>query len=236
MELLLGADPESFLRNKKTGQYVAAHGLLPGDKKNPLKVEKGAVQVDGLAFEYNIDPASTAEEFSKNHEVVQAQMKEMVQKVDKDLEIVFVPYVQFDMNYFKGLPEEAKILGCDPDYCSSNGSVMEVSAALANSPIRTAAGHIHVGWTKDEDPTGSVHFEDCRFIAHHFYGRTAYIPGVPRTNEENWRLGYYGHSGAFRPKSYGVELRQYSNIWVRDQKSRETAFRFIHSEVSKLGA
>lgn len=236
MDLLLGADPEAFLRNKKTGQIIAAHGLLPGDKKTPHKVDRGAVQVDGLAFEYNIDPAATAEEFNKNHEVVQAQMKELIEKVDKDLELVFIPYVQFDMTYFKSLPDEAKVLGCDPDYSAINGQMIQVATTQGNSPVRTAAGHIHVGWSKGEDPSNAVHFEDCRYIAQHFYNRRPYIPGQVETREEQSRLAYYGHSGAFRPKSYGVELRQYSNVWVRDKKTRENAFNFIHKEVSSLGS
>ena len=57
--ILVGADPELFLRDKKTGQLVAADiNQIKGTKVTPYKVECGAVQVDGAAGEFNIDPAS----------------------------------------------------------------------------------------------------------------------------------------------------------------------------------
>ncbi len=57
MTMLIGADPEVFLKVGK--KNISSHGLINGDKKNPLKVDKGAVQIDGTALEFNIDPAST---------------------------------------------------------------------------------------------------------------------------------------------------------------------------------
>jgi hypothetical protein len=58
MEFKIGADPEFFLRDKATGKFVSAHGLIPGTKRQPMKVDKGAVQVDGMALEFNIDPVT----------------------------------------------------------------------------------------------------------------------------------------------------------------------------------
>jgi len=54
-QILVGCDPEYFV--KKNGIFQSAHGLIMGDKKNPQKVRNGAVQVDGMAVEFNIDPA-----------------------------------------------------------------------------------------------------------------------------------------------------------------------------------
>ena len=62
MQLLLGADPEAFVVLKDGGIPVSAHGLLPGTKDKPFPVEKGAVQVDGMAAEFNIEPAATEDE------------------------------------------------------------------------------------------------------------------------------------------------------------------------------
>ncbi len=46
-------------------EQVTASGLVIPDtaKEKPFPVTNGAVQVDGMALEYNIDPASTVEEF-----------------------------------------------------------------------------------------------------------------------------------------------------------------------------
>ncbi len=48
----IGADPEIFLRRR--GKAFSAHGVIPGTKKEPHNVEKGAVQVDGMAVEFNV--------------------------------------------------------------------------------------------------------------------------------------------------------------------------------------
>lgn len=55
----IGADPEVFVGRE--GQFFSAHGLVPGNKRRPHKVDRGAVQVDGMALEFNIDPASSYE-------------------------------------------------------------------------------------------------------------------------------------------------------------------------------
>lgn len=235
MKLMLGADPEVFL--SLGGKWVSAHGLFPGTKENPHPVDKGAIQVDGLALEFNIHPAETPEEFSSNIETVLNQMKEMVSKVDKDMKINFTPYAEFDVKYFKEeIPDAAKILGCDPDYSCLNGHVIDKVEDLTDIPIRTAAGHIHVGWTENEDPFDAVHFEDARYIANYFYGAGASATkryGNLSRDEQN-RLRYYGSLGAFRPKSYGVELRQFSNVWVSKPETQMQAFNYVKNTVNSL--
>lgn len=231
LQLKLGADPEVFL--SLGGQFISAHGLFPGTKNEPHKVEKGAVQVDGLALEYNIDPATTAEEFSNNHEVVLRQMKEMIARVDKDMKINFTPIAKFDVKYFAGLPDNAKVLGCDPDFSSITGGVIVKSADITNVPIRTAAGHVHVGWTEGEDPMSPAHFADAQFISQTFF--SDYNSQFrPRTPQEEERLRYYGGYGAFRPKSYGVELRQFSNLWVEDSNTRHQMFNYVTKKITQL--
>lgn len=64
MKLLVGADPELFVSDN--GKLVSCHGLLPGTKAEPHRVERGAVQVDGMAAEFNIDPAGDEETFITN--------------------------------------------------------------------------------------------------------------------------------------------------------------------------
>jgi hypothetical protein len=231
MEFTIGCDPEVFLSSPKG--FVSAAGLFPGTKAQPHRVEKGAVQVDGLALEFNIDPAKTPEEFDENIETVLTQMKEMVRQVDKDMRITFVPFARFDVKYFNDIPEENKILGCDPDYDAYKGEVIAVSNKLQNEPLRTAAGHCHLGWTKDEDPFNPVHFEDCRYVANYFHGYGVNPLGIYDPENEQ-RLRYYGANGAFRPKPYGVELRQYSNKWVENRQHRKQMFTFLHTRLKQL--
>lgn len=232
MHFLFGTDPEGFILNRKSGQFVAAAGIIPGTKSLPFRVEKGAVQVDGLAAEFNIDPVDNAADFDNNIQTVINQLVGMIHEVDKDLELVFTPTAHFDTDYFVKLEPETKILGCDPDY-GITGTVNAVAEDLSETPIRTAAGHVHIGW-RDKGPTDDpAHFEDCRLVAESFH-KKGYQFFKPETAAEKVRLHYYGHSGAFRPKSYGVELREPSNIWVKASDTRRLMFKTMHDHMQAL--
>lgn len=231
MEILIGADPEIFLKDRKTGKFVSAAGFFPGTKTEPFKIRKGAVQVDGVALEFNIDPAKDETEFVENINTVLSQLEEMVQKVNADWEMAFVPLATFTPGDWEKIPADAKILGCDPDYGFA-GIVNPNPSEKFNRYMptsRTASGHIHIGWTKDENVSDPLHFEDCRFIANDSYmNRWFKNPPLGISHrDEHTRLNYYGHSGAFRPKTYGVELREPSNVWVGDKQRIATTYRVV---------
>lgn len=228
--ITLGCDPEMFLFDGL--EYVSAYGLIPGTKEHPFPVEKGAVQVDGVALEFNIDPASDPDTFSNNISVVLAQLGEMVKKVNPEFKMVFTPVAKFDPTYFSILPHECKILGCDPDY-NILGDLRFPDEDLQNIPVRTAAGHMHLGFDKGQDPMNPVHFERCRRIAAEF----ARVKGFyPETKEERERIKYYGQPGTFRPKSYGVELRGSSNLWVEHEKDRKDMFVRTYDRLNSMAA
>ena len=77
MTFTIGADPEVFvgIDNK----FVSAHDLVPGTKLNPHRLVEGAVQVDGMALEYNIDPCTEGQEFVARMKLVRNQMEDMVE-------------------------------------------------------------------------------------------------------------------------------------------------------------
>ena len=131
---------------RQEGTFKSAHGLIKGDKKNPQPVRSGAVQVDGMALEFNIDPASSEDAFAYNVQDVFNQLKLMV----PDYEIVTVPVAHFDEQYMKAQPAEALELGCDPDFDAWNNGVAFVKPN-ALRPMRTASGHVHIGWTDAGD-------------------------------------------------------------------------------------
>ena len=63
--LLVGCDPEFFVRDS-TNTIISAYGMIPGTKQEPRSIGNGAVQVDGVALEFNTKPAATPEEFNAN--------------------------------------------------------------------------------------------------------------------------------------------------------------------------
>lgn len=221
--ILVGCDPEVILRDKSTGQFVSAHNLLPGTKDEPHKVggpggDFGAVQVDGVAAEFNINPAATATQFSTNIGLVMGSLQQIVG--DK-YELVSEPSVLFPEEYFKSLPENVRELGCNPDWNAYTGQVTDKPDGSATT-MRTFAGHVHIGGFYNGDPTDDVHFSDCRIIARNL----DYYLGLYslQWDSDTKRRGLYGKAGCFRPKPYGIEYRPMSNVWLRTPQLQQWVF------------
>lgn len=206
MQILLGADPEVFvLRN---GVPFGAHGMVPGTKKEPHKVKDGAIQVDGMALEFNIDPADTPDKFVHN---TQSVLTTLEKRLPDGCKIHVVPSVRFDWDHMKAQPVEALEMGCDPDYNAYTGQQNTKPDGQTN--LRTAAGHVHIGFTKDADITNPRHFESCRQLVKqldYYLG----LPSLILDKEGEERRQLYGKAGAFRPKPYGCEYRVLSNFWL----------------------
>jgi hypothetical protein len=96
---------------------------------------------------------------------------------------------------------------------------------LEGMGLRTAAGHIHIGFKDElvEDPMEMGHFMTCLYIAKGFHDQPPMMYRA-QSKEERDRLEYYGHTGSFRPKKYGVELRAPSNLWVRSEETQKEMF------------
>jgi hypothetical protein len=227
MDILIGADPELFVRDK-TGKYVSAHGLVSGTKKNPLPVEHGAVQVDGMALEFNINPAKNAEEFTGRIQAVLASLNSMI---PGHLTFAFDPVADFGKELIDKQPDEAKELGCDPDFNAYMDGAPNPRPD-ANTDFRTASGHIHIGWTNGEDVTNPDHLEACMMVTKQLdcvLGITEFVWCEPNKRKE-----LYGKLGTFRPKHYGVEYRVLSNAWLRSDKLQKLVYTVAHNAVSDL--
>lgn len=215
MQILVGCDPEVFV--KKENQFLSAFGLIQGDKKNPFKVNRGAVQVDGMALEFNIDPAYSEDEFCLNVQDVFNTMCKMV----PDYEVVATPVAHFSPEYMKTQPKEALELGCDPDY--NAWTQLPNIKPNGDRPMRTASGHIHIGWTQDQNILDGNHLNSCNSAARQmdFYlglGSLAY-------DHDSLRREMYGKAGCNRPKPYGVEYRTLSNAWLNSEKLMRWVYR-----------
>ena len=209
----LGADPELFVKDDK-GNFVCAD-FIPGTKAEPHKVKYGAVQRDGFAAEYNIDPVDNFEDWNRNHKAVQGQLEAML---PKGYSLVATPAVRFSPEVFDAAPDEAKELGCQPDWNAWEQRINPPPKLPSDPYLRCAGGHIHFGWTEDEQPTDLQHM----------------LNGFDLTKQLDWFLGawsvkhdpdatrrlLYGNAGACRIKNYGVEYRVLSNFWVMDKTLR----------------
>lgn len=215
MQILVGCDPEVFV--KQDGMFKSAHGLIQGDKQNPQKVNRGAVQVDGMALEFNIDPAATEDEFCINVQDVYNTMRLMV----PDYEVVAVPVADFSFEYLSQQPAAALELGCDPDFNAWSGK--ENKRPDGNRPMRTASGHVHIGWTEGQSSIDKSHMEGCKIAAQ----QMDFYLGLPSLmyDKDTRRRSMYGKAGACRFKPYGVEYRTLSNAWLTSPELIKWVFR-----------
>lgn len=222
MSLLIGCDPELFVQNSKTHEFVSAHNLFPGTKYDPSPVGNvGAIQVDGTAFEFNIAPASSVTEFISHINSVLHLSRVHLEKQNSDLVLCTEPVALFDKYYFdKVIPEEAKLLGCEPDYNAWTGKVNP--KPKTNKPMRTGSGHVHIGWSAGEDIEDTSHIYDCREMVKQL-DVGLFIPSL-LWDSSHERRQLYGAPGAFRPKHYGCEYRVLSNKWVGNRELMEFVF------------
>lgn len=224
--VLVGADPELFMKNPNTGHFVSAHDIehgprIPGTKWEPHKVPFGAVQIDGTALEFNIDPAHNVDEFVHYIKSVRQSLTDMVPGYN----VVAEPVARFDNDYFKfEVPSSAQELGCNPDY---NGWTEDVNPKPDpdGEPFRTASGHLHIGWTEGADVEDKDHFLFCCKVARqldYYLGMSSLL-----WDSDDTRRKLYGKAGAFRPKPYGMEYRVLSNRWL----DSEPLMRWVYNTV-----
>lgn len=218
--ITIGCDPEFFLKFKD--MFVPAYITgISGSKKEPTKLNTGgAVQVDGMALEFNIPPVTNGKDF---YDLTKETLFEIRKMVDKDLEFVFVPEATFPQVDFDATPAQYKELGCDPDYDAwANGLEKTPPEGSGNKPFRTAGGHLHFGWID----MGGMHDFDCR-DPRHIYDCNYLIKGLEQSDyyfveheRAIWsgRARLYGSVGSYRPKPYGVEWRTPSNMWLNYPK------------------
>lgn len=212
----IGCDPELFLTSNK--KPISAFNVIPGDKKNPHKVDKGAVQVDGMALEFNIDPAEDAKTFSNNIGRVLSQLESMIPQGTK---FKISPVAYFGEEYIKDQPDAAKELGCDPDFNAWRNGERNPRPS-GDAPFRTASGHIHIGWGNDFDINDPEHLEACQMMVKQL--DMVLLPFSFAWDDDDTRRRLYGMPGAYRPKPYGVEYRVLSNVWIKKAYLRKFVF------------
>lgn len=215
--LTFGCDPELFIMNRKTGEFVCPDGIIPGTKSEPYQVPYGAVQQDGMAAEFNIEPVTTFAEFNRNIDKVLGSLRKFL---PPDHQLVALPAVIFTPEVWEKASDVAKELGCSPDFNAWTGNVNPPpNPEKASSPmLRTASGHLHFGWCEDANMSDPEHVANCRDLVKQLDWYLG--PWSLSMDPDPTRRELYGKAGACRFKSYGVEYRVLSNFWVMDVRRR----------------
>lgn len=212
---LIGGDPELFVVDGN-GEFVSGHHFPCGNKMEPRKTANGAVQVDGIALEFNVTPAADKTGFIKNFKAVLADLNAIVEEVRPGSSLKAIPTAEVGFKFLADVPEQNRELGCNPDF---NAYEMVPNATPDGKlPFRTGSGHVHIGFCEPNDANLSdfMHFYKCCQIAKEL----DFYLGLPSLHwdADNRRRELYGQAGAFRPKPYGMEYRVLSNAWVNEEK------------------
>lgn len=231
MQILIGADPEVFVMDNTTSQFVNAEGMVWGTKEDPQPVEHGAVQVDGMALEFNIDPASTEDEFKRNIMQVKKHLGVMIG--DERYSLVSQPSVRFSRQVMGEASHGSLMLGCEPDFCAwRDGDVNPAPNARTN--LRTGAGHVHIGWTEGADVHDSSHQQSILQVIKQMDASLG-LQSLSWDKDNN-RRALYGKAGAFRIKPYGCEYRVLSNAWLASEELVGHIFKTAKQSVEHLMA
>lgn len=214
---LIGTDPELFV--SKDGKLVSGHSLIKGDKEDPFKVKHGAVQVDGTALEFNIDPAGSEEEWMRNIDTVMTILADMI----PGYKLETIPVAEFGFDYLRSLPEKATELGCSPDYDAY--LVSTNPRPNGELPFRSAAGHIHFGIPETDNDAPVDDADYIGWLATKVRELDFYL-ALPSLfyDADTKRRELYGKAGAFRPKKYGMEYRTLSNQWLGSDSLKRWAY------------
>lgn len=217
--ITVGADPEVFVSMGEG--FLPAPGLVPGNKKEPFPVKKGAIQVDGLALEFNIDPVQEEEDFVVSLKEV---MSELSKRLPEGASLAKNASATFTEEQLDALDPKHLIIGCDPDYNAYTSGSPNPPLVLYTG-TRFAGGHIHVGWTSDASIRDPSHIGSCITLVR-LLDQYLGVPSVLLDPDDSRRKAY-GKAGSFRPRSYGVEYRTLSNFWLQEEKYVRWVYRTI---------
>lgn len=199
-----GSDIEFFLSTVR-GEMFPAIGIVGGTKKEPKPLGQGYfIQEDNVAVEFNIPVCKTPKEFTK---AVFTGYNKCVQELPPTLTPAYVASAEFPFEYLQN--PQAREFGCEPDMSAWTRD-FNPRPKSNNELLRSAGGHVHIGWTNPDMETRFDLIKACDV----FVG----IPSLAEDKDKR-RRELYGKAGAMRIKPYGVEHRLLSNYWLFDNSA-----------------
>lgn len=241
MTITIGADPEVFLSDTRTGLVRSAVGLVGGTKEKPLPVPdlgKGyAVQEDNVMLEYNIPPQNNAEGYGASIRGMLSWCEQHVKRTHPTLGLDLACERLFPHDQLDG--PQAHQFGCAPDFDGygegrPHPSVDPKVLDEETGSWRFAGGHVHVGFSGQHKCSAPPFVQAV--MADLFLG----LPSVG-SDPQDRRRKLYGSPGRFRPTEYGFEYRVLSNFWIFSDESAEDMGRrainlglFLSSSESRL--
>lgn len=210
-----GTDPEGFFQ--RDGQIIGSqkviseHGLLCRPIGKPFVVQ------DGVQFELNPTPATSALGLAGNISVAFSLLRSHLEKMnvllDPQVKLCFDRIVTVSREELDGLSQRARELGCQPSLNIYGPRPLKCDVKTYLK--RSSGGHIHLGLGATNIFSGG-NDERQRLIPllDIFVGNFCVLldrdPGAAERREN------YGRAGEFRLPEHGVEYRTPDNFWLRN--------------------
>jgi hypothetical protein len=219
INILIGSDPEAFVRHKNTKQIVSAIPLIPESKENKVDCGDGfTLYHDNVAVEGTIPPAETKEQFIGN---INKLISLIHDKIGEDYEVAPVASHNFAEDQLKD--DDAMQIGCSPFYLSHSLEIAE--PPTLPDGYRSAGFHIHIGREDFKNPSCDFIIDPMSKVK--LINNLDLFVGIPsvlfdNSPESKSRKGIYTQSaGSHRPCQYGVEYRPLSSNCMRSQELME---------------
>jgi hypothetical protein len=216
MRLSLGTDPEFMLCNEK-GDIKSAIGIINGTKENRINIGKHQFYYDNVLAECAVAPGKNKAEAIDN---IRSCLAEFAKLVKPNRLLIGASHVYDDAELQH---EDALLIGCMPEICVYKLAMVKPQSDLFKTTnLRTAGGHIHLGYDAIDEFTI---FDVVRMLDL-FLG----IPSV-YMDDDKTRRKIYGQAGRFRETPYGVEYRPLSNFWLGSPQICDLVFDICHFAV-----
>lgn len=223
----VGSDCEVFVKNDTS--YKSVIGLIGGSKVEPRKTKNGYVQEDNVLAEFNVNPATSRDEFIVNTQLILQDLEEILIPLNLSMDIRASAH--FDMQEL--MHPLAQLAGCEPDYNAWTLSVNN-KPNLSGNTLRSAGGHVHIAWDRvHEDP----------YMRPNLVKVLDLLLGVPSIvmDPDLERRSLYGKAGCFRPKFVqndhpydGVEYRTLSSFWLKNEDTIGWVFTQVEEAIENF--
>lgn len=201
--MTFGGDPEFVLMDGDIP--VSAIGILP-NKYNPIKENGHSFYYDNVMAEIGVLPSNTATESVTNFVTAVSKLRTLVYP----LVPVTLSSLMFNSNQLSN--PIAREIGCSPEFCAYEmRAIPPPTNEFLSSTLRTAGGHIHIGYNlSHSQKIGVIRMMDL------FVGVPSVFLDIDKATIVRKKL--YGRAGRFRTPPHGVEYRTLSNFWVTSPK------------------
>ncbi len=231
--ITLGADPEFFLQDTRTGAVTPAIGLLGGTKQEPLRIPglgKGfGMQEDNVMVEFNIPPTETEYVFTNSIMSALRVLREHINTVSEGR-------LTADLTPSRLFPHEAlthpqaAAFGCSPDFNAyaagePHKTVDPQGLVEKDGAWRFAGGHVHIGFRD------VLSYKLPDFVVVQFLDLILGTYAAAWEVEQGKRGEFYGVPGRYRPTPYGLEYRSLSNLWLRESNRMEDVSRLARHTI-----